>query len=209
MTHWIQVSSGRGPDECCWVAARVAYQILTEAQKENIDAVFIKAVPGRFKNTFKSVLISVEESAGINGFLSRWQGTVKWIGTSRYRPDHKRKNWFVSCEVFSPVPQREWRANEFKFETMRSSGPGGQHANKTESAVRVTHLPTGLSAVASEERSQHINKKLAMGRLGRILQKQNEDSQKQSVQQQWHHHNSLVRGNAVRVFKGQAFNEKQ
>lgn len=209
MTHWIQVSSGRGPDECCWVAARVAQRILTEAETENLDAEMIKAVPGRFKNTFKSVLISIEDGEGIGGLLSRWQGTVKWIGKSRYRPEHKRRNWFVSCEVFSPVPQKEWHTSEFKFESMRSSGPGGQHANKTESAVRVTHLPTGLSAVASEERSQHVNKKLAMGRLGRLLQQRNEDGQKLSEQRQWQHHNTLVRGNAVRVFKGQAFKENQ
>lgn len=209
MTYWIQISSGRGPDECCWVTARVAQQILKEAQAENIDAAVIRAVAGNFKDTFKSVLISIEDSSGINEFLSRWKGTIKWIGKSPFRPKHKRKNWFVNCDVFFPVSQKHWNVKDFKFESMRSSGPGGQHANKTESAVRVTHLPSGLSAVASEERSQHINKKLAMSRLVRLLQKQNEDGRKQSEQQQWNQHNTLVRGDAIRVFKGQTFKENQ
>jgi protein subunit release factor A len=52
---------------------------------------------------------------------------------------------------------------------MRASGPGGQHVNRTESAVRVTHLPTGVRATAMEERSQHRNRKLALARLTKKL----------------------------------------
>ena len=206
MTYWIQVSSGRGPAECCWVAARVAEQILAQAEVQNIEATIINVVPGPCKDTFRSILISVEKGVGAQAFLARWQGSVKWIGKSRYRPEHKRKNWFVSVEVFSPVSDKTRQAGEIQFDTMRSSGPGGQHANKTESAVRARHLPTGLSAVASEERSQHLNKKLALARLDQLIKEKNQEHQRQQ-QQQWNHHNNLVRGNAVRVFKGQAFKE--
>ena len=205
MTYWIQISSGRGPAECCWVAARTAEQILAEAGAQNIKAQVIRTVPGPGKETFKSILISVEAGVGVKVFLSQWQGTVKWIGKSRYRPEHKRKNWFVSVDVFSPVSAKTWHIGEIKFETMRSSGPGGQHANKTESALRARHLPSGLSAVASEERSQHLNKRLAMARLDQRMKRKNDEGRKQKEQQQWDHHNNLVRGNARRIFKGQAF----
>lgn len=208
MTYWIQISSGRGPTQCCWVTAKVTEQVLAEADAQNINAKVIKAVPGPVKGTFRSTLICVEKATGVKAFLSRWQGTVKWIGRSRYRPENKRKNWFVGVEIFSGAPVETRNTGKIKFETMRSSGPGGQHANKTESAVRVRHLPTGLSAVASEERSQYFNKKLAMARLEQLLKRENDDNRQQKEQQQWDHHNNLVRGNAVRVFKGQDFREK-
>ncbi len=208
MKCWIQISSGRGPEECCWVVSKVTQQIMIEAKKKKISAAIIKAVTGKIKNTFKSVLISVEKNGCTDQLITQWQGTIKWIGQSQFRSKCKRKNWFVSVEIFECPPKNDWNTKEIKVEKMRSSGPGGQHANKTESAIRVTHLPTRLSAVAQEERSQHCNKKLAMARLENIVKRKNNDVQKQKEQQHWNQHNLLERGNAVRVFKGPEFKEK-
>ncbi len=58
---------------------------------------------------------------------------------------------------------------ECRVETFRSGGPGGQHQNKTESGVRLTHLPTGISVISRESRSQHQNRQIAMARLRRAL----------------------------------------
>ena len=58
---------------------------------------------------------------------------------------------------------------DFRIDTMAAGGPGGQHQNKTESAVRITHIATGLSASARENRSQHINKRTAFRRLAKLL----------------------------------------
>ena len=60
--------------------------------------------------------------------------SVQWIGTSMFRPHHKRKNWFFSVRVLKPVAETKWNAGEIRIERMRSSGPGGQHANKTGAA---------------------------------------------------------------------------
>lgn len=208
MKYWIQISSGRGPEECCWVTAQVTQQIIMDAEKANIRTSIIKAVPGTLKGTLKSALISIEDKNILDEFTSRWKGTIKWIGQSRFRPKCKRKNWFVGVEIFENPALNNLTTKEIKIEKMRSSGPGGQHANKTESAVRVTHLPTGLSAVAQEERSQYCNKKLAMARLENLIKRKNNDVQKQKEQQCWNQHNILERGNAVRVFKGPGFKEK-
>ena len=87
------------------------------------------------------------------------------------------------------------------YETMRASGPGGQHVNKTESAVRARHLPSGITVVASDQRSQRQNKALALERLkAKVLHEQRQLIATR-LQTQWEQHNTLVRGNPVRTFQ--------
>ena len=68
---------------------------------------------------------------------------------------------------------------------MKASGPGGQHVNKSDTAVRVTHLPSGLTAVAREERSQFLNRKLALARLGELLDQENLERGKKADKERW------------------------
>ena len=74
--------------------------------------------------------------------------------------------------------------------------------NRTESAVRVTHLPTGIQATATEERSQHRNRALALARLAKKIASAEAEKHTDARQQRWHAHHDLVRGNPVRVFRG-------
>ncbi len=206
MKYWLQITSGRGPEECCWVVAQLLKIITQNGEKNSIELNLLETVKGRKKGTLKSAFLSVEgENAEL--FIKEWAGTIKWSGSSMFRPGHKRKNWFAGVNSLTLSDSMVWSEKEFRFEKMRSSGPGGQHANKTESAVRVTHVVTGLSAFAQEERSQHLNKKLAMARLNRILEERNEEEKKKSEKKIWHNHNTLERGNPVKCFKGLSFKE--
>lgn len=90
---------------------------------------------------------------------------------------------------------------EFSYQTLRASGPGGQHVNKTESAVRATHVPSGLSVTASDERSQWQNKKLATERLLIKLSAWQVEQTMQMAQANWNNHNQLQRGNPVKVIE--------
>ena len=202
----MQITAGRGPAECCMVVYNILKTVEKEAVSNKIDAKKVVLIEGANKNSLKSVTLLLKGENMIN-FKKRWEGSVKWIGESVYRPKHKRKNWFVGISFMMPADEFKWSEKEFRFDTMRSSGPGGQHANKTSSGVRVVHIPSGIMAVATEERSQHLNKKLAKIRVSCLLQEENSKVKERNDKERWDNHNMLERGNPVRVFKGSRFKE--
>jgi peptide chain release factor len=199
---WMQVTAGKGPPECAWAVVKVLRQIQQEAASALLEFKAVEIEPGSEPGTAQSALISISGGSALQGFVSAWHGTVQWTARSPFRPTHKRKNWFVGVEVLEPVEETRFDAKAVRWETMRASGPGGQHVNRTESAVRITHLPTGVQASAMEERSQHRNRKLALARLVCKLDDINSQRHSDSREERWRTHQELERGNPVRVFKG-------
>lgn len=108
-----------------------------------------------------------------------------------------------------PVPAPlTFSDQDVRIETMRGSGPGGQHVNTTESAVRAVHIPTGLVAIARDERSQTANRKRALERLSILVARRGERQLDAARQQRWEGHNELERGNPVRVYQGADFRRR-
>lgn len=205
---WIQISSGKGPDECELAVSLFLKSYQKKCSKNQIIINIIDAVPGQISGNFKSVLLSIEYTDGqIIGEIAN--GTVLWICESPYRPNHKRKNWFINVEVFKIPDKLTFSEKDVQFESMRSSGPGGQHVNKVETAVRALHLPTGLTVTASEERSQYMNKKLALSRLSNLIQAKNNAVISTHKKTMWVQHNILERGNPFQVYEGKEFRLKK
>lgn len=204
MNLWLQVTSGQGPAECQWVAARVAEKIEQACADQDISCRRLETIGGDQANTAKSVLLAMqgEEASKLAG---TWRGTIQWVGKSFYRPNHRRKNWFVGVDVIEQPSTPHWSTKDLKIDVMRASGPGGQHVNKTGTAVRITHVPTGLLAIAQEERSQQQNRRLALGRLARMFEQRKQEAHATTRQQRRQQHNTLERGNPTRVYRGADF----
>ncbi len=206
--HWLQISAGQGPAECCWVVAQLSSYLLRQAQQCGLKAELVECVAGEQGGTMKSALLSFDDSNAAVEFAKGWQGTVQWIGPSMFRPGHKRKNWFVGISRLEGGNEQTFSTNEVRIERFRASGPGGQHVNKTESAIRAIHLPSGLVAESQQERSQQRNKALALARLKQLLAEQNQEQQREHQQQRWQQANAVERGNPIKVFLGEKFRLK-
>lgn len=198
---YMQITSGRGPAECCRVVALVVEKVLKQAAAKGIKAEVVERETGPMNRTLLSAVIALQGGEGCDNLVEQWEGTVQWIAQSPYRIYHKRKNWFIGIQTFTLSENREATEAEIRYETLRASGPGGQHVNKTESAVRAVHIPTGMSVVASDQRSQWQNKKLATERLFLKLASWNIEQAMIQAQANWSNHNSLQRGNPVKVIR--------
>lgn len=197
---YLQITSGRGPAECCRVVALVLEKILKKAKDLKIKTEVLEREEGEMNRTLFSAIVFLEGNK-VDEIVDEWEGTIQWIAQSPYRIYHKRKNWFVGVNSFTPTELNEIDTRYITYQTLRSSGPGGQHVNKTESAVRATHAPSGLSVTASDQRSQIQNKKLATERLLIKLSAWNIEQAMQKAQENWNNHNNLQRGNPVKVIQ--------
>lgn len=205
-TKIITISSGRGPAECMWVVAKVLREILKDCKKRKIEAQIINRNEGDFNQTLVSATILVK-GLEVEQFAKDWKGSILWIGQSPFRKYHKRKNWFI--EIFDKDTNDDAKLdlNKVEFKATKSSGPGGQHTNKTSSAVRASHAESGLSVLVQDSRSQHQNKKIAIQRLQEVFAQHQLNNLKVEEREDWKKGIVVQRGNPTKTFSGSNFKE--
>tara|TARA_Y100000782_G_C10188526_1_gene268550 strand:+ start:10000 stop:10392 length:393 start_codon:yes stop_codon:yes gene_type:complete len=117
------------------------------------------------------------------------------------------QNWFVEIRSFEYEGQSGFSESEIEFKTTKASGPGGQHVNKTESAVWAKHVKTGVKVLVQDSRSQHQNRKIAQERLRAAVALYEQEKLAVAESEQWKQKIQVQRGNPVRKFTGVKFKE--
>ncbi len=194
----ILISAGVGPIEVRHFVALLAKQLAIDCVRAGVEVCSITAFGD--ENAPRSVEIDI--TGDVPTRITDNIGTHVLVARSQHRGRRSRKRWFagVSLHPTSVARDVDLQVNlsDIEITTMRASGPGGQHINTTDSAVRIRHKPSGICVRVTSERSQHRNRAHALARLTKILKDQD--------QRKWDHRNqdlrlshySFERGHAVK-----------
>lgn len=189
---YIIITAGRGPLECSIAVRGIQEKFKAFLKKHGIEFNIVSQKLGSVAGSIETIVFQTPESALPH--ITPWLGTHKWVCQSPIRRFHKRKNWFVKCERIDIADNIQVDEKDVTTQTYRASGPGGQHRNKVETAVRLIHRPSGMVVTASDGKSQHQNRKKAWIKLREKIAQENMAKLQQLAVDQWSEQIEIERG---------------
>ena len=202
----LKLNAGAGGTESCdWAA--MLYRMYTRwAEKKGYSLEVLDYLDGD-EAGIKSVTFQVN-GENAYGYLKSEKGVHRLVRISPFNAQGKRQTSFVSLDVMPEIEADldvEVNEEDLRIDTYRSSGAGGQHINKTSSAIRITHLPTGIVVQCQNERSQHQNKDKAMQMLRAKLYMMKEEENREKLSDIRGEVSEIGWGNQIRSYVFQPY----
>ncbi len=197
----MSINAGAGGDEACDWAEMLLRMYLRWAERHGYGHRVVSYVPGETAGA-RNVAVDI---VGPNayGYLKAEVGVHRLVRISPFDANRRRHTSFASVDVIPQIDENveiDLREEDLKVDTYRSSGAGGQHVNKTDSAVRITHLPTGITVQCQNERSQHANRRTAMAHLRARLHELERRKQREEIAALRGEQGKIEWGNQIRSY---------
>ncbi|MDR1413689.1 MAG: peptide chain release factor 2 [Puniceicoccales bacterium] len=202
----LSVHAGAGGTESCDWADMILRMYVRWAERSNFETEIQDIQSGEEAGISSATMRIVGENA--YGYAKAERGVHRLVRISPFDANKRRHTSFCSVDVIAEVEDDsdlEIADADLRIDTYRSSGKGGQHVNKTESAIRITHIPSGIVVTCQNERSQHKNKESAMKNLRSRLYEKMEDEKRSAMEKFYGPKGEIGWGNQIRSYVMQPY----